>query len=368
MSKANLSVFGMILCLTLAFLAFTACGSAPPPNTSQGVPPSPSGGASSSGSVRPAWISSVDSVYNRNQYVAAMGTGRDHQSAQKQAHTELISIFGQSIKIDEKISTLYQDMVNSGGISNWTERNTAQIDISRQASMDVLVGAEIKEVWVDTNGTVYAVSAMERAQAARLYTDMINANLGIINNLVNMTPAEKNSLGGYSRYQFAAALADINASHKKVLEYIGASIPSGVQDSYYYRQELEKIVSAIPIGVTVTGDKNGRVQAAIAGVLSELGFRSGGSNPRYRVEATLTMREDVYNNPNLKFARYEIIANLVDTVPSKAVLVPYSATDREGHQTYDLAQERALQKVESIIKANLKPVLNDYLSRMLPKK
>jgi len=366
MCKAKFFVYGMILCLVLAF---TACGSAPPPNTSSGgASIGGGGGGGTSGGGRPEWVRSVDSVYPKAQYVAAVGSGNDRQTAEKQAFAALVSIYGQSIAIDEKISTLYQDMVKSGGISNWTESNTAQIDISRQASMDRLVGAEIKEVWNDPSGTVYAVALMEKAQAAGLYSDMVKANLGMINNLVNMTPAEKNSLGGYSRYQFAAVLADINTSHKNVLDVIGARSPDGIQTGFYYRQELENIAAAIPIGVVVTGDTTGRVQAAISGVLSELGFRSGGNNSRYRVEATLTIREEPNPASQYTYVRSEIIATLVDTVPSKTTLVPYSVNNREGHNNLEGARQRALSKVESGIKEDFKVVLNEYLSRMLPKK
>jgi len=359
MGKVNFFVYGMVLCLALAL---AACVSSPATGISQ------SGGASSGGG-RPPWISSVDSVYGKAQYVAAVGSGNDRQAAERDAFARLISIFGQSIMVDDKISSLYNDAVRNGIITNWTESNTVQSTISTSASMDKLVGAEIKEVWTDPRGTVYAAAVMEKTQTARLYSDMISANLGMINNLVNMTAVEKNTLAGYSRYQFAAAVADINISYKNVLDVIGAPVPGGVKSGFDYRQELDNIVSAIPIAVVVTGDRAGRIQAAVSGALFDLGFRSDGSRSRrYIVEATLSIREEPNPASTYRFARYEIIVNLADTVPSKAVLVPFSASDREGHNSYELAENRALMKAEEKIRVDYKNLLNDYLSRMLPKK
>jgi len=356
MGKVKFSLFGMGLCLALA-----ACGSSPDTG-------SPQGGTASSSRGRPDWVNAPDKVYSSSQYLARVGTGNERQTAERNAFAALVSFFGQSIAVDEKISSLYNDAVRNGIITNWTENNTVQSTISTSASMDTLVGAEIKEVWDDSRGTVYALAVMEKARTAQLYSDMIKANMGMINNLVAMTPAEKNTLAGYSRYQFAAAVADINISHANVLNVIGAASPAGVKSGFDYRQELENIASAIPIAVVVTGDRTGRIQAAISGVLSELGFRSGGNNSRYMVEATYSIREEPNPASTYTFARYSIIVNLADTVPSKAVLVPYSASDREGHNSLQLAESRALMKVEEIIRIDYKNSLNDYLSRMLPKK
>jgi len=359
MRKANLFVCGMIF---LA-LAFSACGSAPSSSTTTGA--SQSGGASSV-SGRPEWVNAVDKVYSKAQYIAQQGTGSDIQTAERNALAALVGFFGQSIEVNQSLSTVYQEAVRNG-IADWSENTTVKDNISRQASMDKLVGAEIKGTWSD-RGMAYAVAVMEKASTIQIYTDMINANLDMINILTSMTPAEKNTLEGYSRYQFAAVLADMNGAHEGVLKVIGAPSPAGIKNGLDYRKERDAIVNAIPIGVTVTGDTTGRVQAAIAGVLSDMGFRSGGNSPRYRVEATLSIKEEP--NPASQYiqVRSEIIVNLVDTVPSKTTLVPYSKSNREAHNNLASATQRALAKLETDIKEDYTKLLNEYLSRMLPKK
>jgi len=231
--------------------------------------------------------------------------------------------------------------------------------------MDTLIGAEIKEVWFDSRSTHYAVAVMEKAKTAQVYTEMILANQNIINNLVTMSPAEKNSLEGFSRYQFAATVADVTVSYGNLLRVIGAAVPAGIVRGDDYRLEAQNIVKAIPIGVTVSNDKSGRIQGAFAKALTELGFRSGGNNARYvlRVEVTVSP-VDLPANAN-KFARMELSANLTDT-GAGAVLLPYNFNNREGHATMPEAENRVYLAAERKINEEYAKLLNGYLSQLLP--
>jgi hypothetical protein len=231
--------------------------------------------------------------------------------------------------------------------------------------MDTLVGAEIREVWFDSRNTYYAVAVMEKAQTARLYNDMINANLNIINNLVSMSQTEKNSLDGFSRYQFAATVADINTSYANVVKFVGGTAPAGLKPGNEYRLEAQNITRAIPIGITVKNDRAGRIQGAFAKSLSDLGFRSGGNNSRYVLDTDITVSPvDLPNNPNV-FARIVVDAKLVDR-NSNAVLLPFNFNRREGHLTSTEAENRAFLAAERKINEEYTTMLNEYLSRLLP--
>jgi hypothetical protein len=216
---------------------------------------------------------------------------------------------------------------------------------------------------------------MEKARAAQIYRDMILANQEIIKNLLDMTPAIKNSLEGYSRYQFAAVVADINTPYANLLRVINAPIPEGTVASSVYRLEAQNIVKEIPIGIRVTGDRANRVQGAFARALSNMGFRSGGNNSRYILEISINISPvELPNNAN-KFARIELNANLTDTT-NRAVLVPYGFSNREGHTNISEAENRCFLSAERLINngdTNRNPPLlgytehlQEYLSQLLP--
>jgi len=321
-----------------------------------------------SGGAKPAWVDSVDSVYNRSQFVAAVGNASDRAMAERTALGNLVAIFGQSIQADQTIANTYQEAVRNGVTAGWTDNISMQNTISTSASMDTLVGAEIRAVWQDTrNNVFYAVAVMEKARTAQLYTDMILANQAMIKNLITMNATERNSIEGLSRYKFAAAIADINTTYMNLLSAIGASQPAGHVNGETYRLEAVNITRTIPIGVTVRNDKSGRIQGAFAKSLSDLGFRSGGNNSRYMLDVTVNVSPvELANNPN-KFARIEVTANLTDT-STRQILMPYNFNNREGHTSLSEAENRAYARAETRINQEYTNALSTFLAQLLPKK
>jgi hypothetical protein len=317
---------------------------------------------------KPAWVDSVDSVYNRSQYVAATGYAANRDMAEKNAFASLTAIFGQSIQADQTITNTYHEAVRNGVTAGWTDNIAMQNTIKTSASMDTLVGAEIREVWQDVrNNIFYAVAVMEKARTAQLYNEMIKANQNVIDNLININQADKNSLEGFARYQFAAVVADINITYSNVLQVIGSPVPAGLTKGDNYRLEAQNITKAIPVGITVNNDKSGRIQGAFAKALSEIGFRSGGNNSRYILNVDITISPVEYPNNLNKFARIELGANLTDT-SDRSVLLPYNFNEREGHTTISEAENRAYMTGERKINNEYKILLTDYLSGLLPKK
>jgi hypothetical protein len=207
---------------------------------------------------------------------------------------------------------------------------------------------------------------MERARTASLYTEMIQANVRMIDNLINISPAEKASMDGYSRYQFAATVADTNNVFANVLSVIGVAPPANLKKGDDYRLEAANIARIIPIGVVVDGDRGGRLRSAFAGVFSGEGFRTGGNNSRYVLQVSLSLSEVNLGGNQNKFARYVIDANLTDTSTGE-VLFPYNINGREGHVSLSEAEERAVRAAENKIKSDYPAVLREYLSQLVPK-
>jgi hypothetical protein len=317
----------------------------------------------------PAWTRDPYNAYEKAQFAAAVGIGDTRQMAEKNALGNLVATFGQSIMVDEKISLSYQEAVKSGATANWSENTSIDSTIKTGAGLDSLVGAEIGEVWYDGKKDYYAVAILEKPKAIQTYSNMIRSNQAMINELLNMPAAGKNTLDGYARYQFAATVADINISYGNLLSVIGApSYAQGLKRGDDYRLEAKNIANAIPIGITVKNDRAGRVQGAFAKILADAGFRSGGTNTRYRLDASLSLTEDVRpGQPNI-FVRYVLDASLVDTEARGTVLVPYNVSDRAGHNSLQAAEDRAYLEVERKIDKDFRELLSNYLSQLLPKK
>jgi hypothetical protein len=346
----SVSCFGF-LCLYL-FLALSGCISSPSNNSR----------------TKPAWVDSVENSYNRSQYVAAVGYAASREMAEKNALANLTAIFGQSIQADQIIINTYFEAVKKGVTAVWTEDLAMQNTIKTSASMDALVGAEIREVWHDVeNKTFYAAAVMEKSKTIQLYNGMIRANQSVIDNLLSINQTEKNTLESFSRYQFAAVVADINFTYGNVLQVLGSPPPVNLAKGDNYRLEAENITKAIPVGITVKNDRSGRIQGAFARALSDIGLRSGGNNSRYILNVDISVSPvDLPNNTN-KFSRIELGADLTDTNVN-SVLLPFNFSSREGHTTVTEAENRAYMAAERKINEEYKDLLLDYLSNLLPKK
>ena len=317
---------------------------------------------------KPAWVDNINSVYSRSLFVAAVGHAADREMAEKNALTNLAAFFGQSIQTDQAIINTYYEAVRNGVTAGWIDNIAMRSAITTTVSMDTLIGAEIREVWQDVKKNIYyAAAVMERVKTIQLYTEMISANLEIINNLTNMNQTEKNTLEGISRFQFAATVADINISYANLLRLLNASIPTGIKRGDEYRLEARNIVKSIPIGITVNNDREARIQNAFSKVFTDLGFRTGGINTRYVLRVNVTVSRVNYpNNPNI-FAMMELTASLTD-ITTRETLLPFSFSIREGHSIAAAAENRIFISAESGIKEEFNEVLISYLSQLLPKR
>jgi len=314
---------------------------------------------------KPSWVDNVNSVYNHSQYVAAVGHSADRETAEKNALTNLAAFFGQSIQADQTIINTYYEAVRNGATEGWIDNIAMRNAVTISVSMDTLIGAEVREVWHDTKKNIYyAAAVMERAKTIQLYTEMISANLQMINNLTSMNQTEKNTLEGVSRFQFAAAVADINISYANLLRLLNASIPSGVKRGDEYRLEAQNIIRAIPVGIAVTGDREGRLQSAFTKVLTELRFRISRNNSRYMLRVNVKLSSIDYPNSTEKYALMELNANLSDSV-SGEVLLPYNFPISEGHTNTAVAENRVFISAQSRIEEEFGDVLRSYLSQLV---
>jgi len=234
------------------------------------------------------------------------------------------------------------------------------------AAMDNLMGVEMEEVWFDSRDTYHAVAVMEKARAIRIYNELIRANLNVINNLVNMTPDEKNSLNGVIRYRFAAAVADVNVYYRSIVLLLDGVVPGVIVGGDSYRLEAQNIVRTIPVSIRVTNDRNGRIFGAFAKSFTDLGFETATTDSRYVLNANINLSPvELPNNPNV-FSRIELAATLADT-RNNLVLLPFNFNSREGHLSRSEADNRAIASAERNVNERFAGLLSDYLSQLMPK-
>ena len=322
--------------------------------------------ACASSQSQPSWVRNPYNKYDRQIHAAAVGSGIDRQSAEKNALGNLVAFFGQSIQVDERVSVTYRETVRNGVSAGWIENTSVNNDIITSAGMDSLIGAEIGEAWFDGKNTHYAIAVLNKANANRAYSELIRSNQRIIDNLINIPANQKNTMEGFVRYRTAAAIADINSSYASLLSLLGFSSLQNIKNGDEYRLEAQNISQAIPINVRVRNDRQGRIQNAFAKILTDMGFRTGGTNSRYIIDVDITTSSADVPNNSVRFIRIELKADFIDT-NNRAVLVSYSLNEREGHSTVEAATNRVFLTTERRIETEFRELLDRYLLRMLPR-
>ncbi|MDR3249186.1 MAG: LPP20 family lipoprotein [Treponema sp.] len=319
----------------------------------------------------PAWVSDVEQSYSRLRYAAAVGYGSNRSVAEKEAFANLVSVFGQTVQADRRSTVSYSEAMQQETVSSYFRNMEISNAIRTSAEQDTLIGAEIRDYWFDGRSTHYAVAVMERGKAVSLYTDLINTNREIISTLTTMDDREKNSLDGFARYHLAAKIADGSRAFSNILSVVGSGAMAlssrELAEGEGFRLEANNIAQRIPVDVQVSDDQFNRIKGAFAAVIGKKGFKSGGSDSRYVLNAQVDFVPVELLEQTNKYIRYTMNANLVDRV-TENVLLPYTVTGREGHLTVAEAENRVITAIEKEIAGAWDNAFSAYLDSLLPAK
>jgi len=318
------------------------------------------------GGIQPSWVDAPFSAYNRNRYIAAVGHGSSRAEAERQALLELLGIFGQSIRGDSIFHNIYSEAV-SKGIVTVTQNTFMQDVIITSTSLDILIGAQIGNIWDSGRGMVYALAYMDREKTISIYTDLILLNNLSIEQLTAMNAAQKNTFDGYARFKLAETIANINAKYATVVSVSGGSTASlNIKSANSLNLDAEEILRNITVVVNVKNDQANRIRDAFAQVLTAESLRTGGNDPPYTLEVDLDLSEVTYPNNRRIYCRYVVSANLIENATG-AVLLPFNFSGREGHSTYANAVTTAITEAEKGILEKYPIILSEYLAGIFPR-
>jgi hypothetical protein len=317
-------------------LALSACASAPAPDQA------------AKGPAEPSWVRSWDEHYG-SAYISAVGYGESREGAEKSALAALASRFELSVQTDTRIVEAYQEAVKDGVISASSD-TTINNAIKTSASIENLIGAEIRDIW-DDGKLYYASALMDRQKTIALYTGIIKANLESIEKLTNIKESDKYTLGSLARYNLASVIAEANQVYLHLLSVAGAgnSFPD-LKNGLAYSLEAENIRKTITIALRVSGDRENRITGAFQKILNQQGFETAAAAPnnRYVLTVTALFSESPVDNPRYKYVDWAVNAQLTDTAAS-SVLLPFAISGREGHLNVEGAEQRAVQSAEKTI-------------------
>jgi hypothetical protein len=311
---------------------------------------------------KPNWVEKPEGAFNPAYYICGVGSGSSQETADASAFASLIAYFGQSVESNIQSVQIYKERV-TGNLAALESRDEISSEVKLTSSFNQLMGAKIVDRWKETvkkKTTYYAAAVMQKAEAVRIYTQLIGDNHALIEKLTAIPAAEKATIATVARYQCAADIADANGVFKNILLVLGASRQSDEGDrGIDYRLRAQDMASQIPIAITVKGDVDGRIKTALASVFTGYGFVSGEKGARYRIDAALTIAP---GKPSAQFffSNYTLSVNLFDAA-SKSTLLTFSRSDHQGHTSQSGAESRALNGAEDAIRQDYMSEFASYL-------
>jgi len=317
--------------------------------------------------VQPAWINNPYASFNRQAYIVAVGVGNSRQTAERDALRGIAGMFGLNIQAVERLTTLYREVITDGATA-WTYETDFRSAIETSVRMDNLMGAEIRQHWVDNRGTHFVLAVLNRATGVLLYSNRVRANQDIIRNLTDMPAAQRNTFEGFSRYQFAAVFADMSFTYGQMLVVLGAPWHEPLRTGEWFLQRSREILTEIPIGINVRNDRGQRIRGAFASAFADLGLRSAGINPRFVLDVNVSIRRDEHLVQGAEFAWIEISANLTDT-STGSVLLPYNFNFRgPARFTMQEAENLAFNDAVQRIGREYGNLVSEYLAGLVPRR
>jgi hypothetical protein len=244
----------------------------------------------------------------------------------------------------------------TGNTASYTKNSVASQQVTASTDVSGLMGVSA-DSWTAKDGTVYVILRMNRKDGGALYSSIIKENDSVINDYINDAKNNNVMYGAatfeaYAALNSAANLALITDNYLNILSILNparGALNIGYGNASTVKKLAEENMRAIVIAINITGDDSGRLKKSFAQVFTKFGFKTSDAAAKnsYTLVCDFTMTEAAFNgNPN-KFARYELQTSLLDFHGNE--IFTYSTNNREGHQNYSEAVQRALRAVEKTI-------------------
>jgi hypothetical protein len=311
-------------------------------------------------------------VYPESEWVTAVEYGSDRQSAQAAAVSSLARIFRQDVQSETTAFQRYVDAVlRDGSGADFSESREYAQQVVTTADIDSLMGVTASDVWTASDGTVYALSKINRRQAAAAYSPIISENEQVVLSYIKSAENNPGTFDAYESLVFASDVATVNDNFMDILSVLDPNMALLRRPSYGNAASVKQLVQdasrQIVIAVDISGDEDGRIAQAFAASFSDRGFRTaaaGTPDAGYVLTGTFQLQDmDITASPTNKFVRYILTASLRGS--SGAEVLSYSATDRDGHLTVEEARQRSIRTAEQGIRQKFGDQFDKYLASLL---
>ncbi len=309
----------------------------------------------------PKWLLELGSVYPDAKYLAAIGSGDTRRGAESDAAGSLSMVFNSKVTLDSEAQQRYYSITSQNKTLSEKEMAVVQ-NVGIQSSTDFM-GLKFSDPYTDKKGKVSIVAYLEREPTAALYKNIINKDLKLIDALKAKSAKET---GVMAKYAYLDSAVQVSANSDRMLEQLRIIHPMSAKmletevDTGALKMARNDAAKKITFGVSIQGDKDGKVTAVAKAALAEKML-----TPAAKGALSLTgvwTIEPVDVNPQWKSVRWTLDLKLTDEAGTEIATLYKDV--RENAVSDAEARAFAYKTVETVIREDFMQALYDYMTKI----
>lgn len=309
----------------------------------------------------PAWVDNPAEQYSENQFLMAVGSSPTREGARTQAQSNLAQIFVSEVEVNESYVNEFEEITDSEEGTS-TRENTNLITQSQVNSDQQMRNVEIKEVHQASDGTFYALAAMDRLQTSQLYSREIKNNQDKINTLrknASQTNSRLNRLIYLKQALAAARVNDMLINQRAILSGQAAQGEVALSE---ITQKYRDAKQACTVKLIKDGKVPREVQSDITRKLQNEGFEvaNNADDPVIEMNVNLMMEPVDLNRPKYEFIQWALQIE-AQNKENGQWFSTYMAEGREGSMNEKYARQRAVQAVQEKLSSEFTGFINNEL-------
>ncbi len=297
----------------------------------------------------PNWINSLyDKAYDEGIYICAVGAGSTRDNAINAAFATLSQTFSTQVE-STLIYSGYSSAETLGGGETTFYDSEAMLDQSQLTSKSgPIVGGEVVNTYVDSNGTVWVRVAINRQKTAQIYSKEMDE---LARQIASIKMGAATAPTPLSRYFTLLEALPMALEHllygQQIVLLTGATKKSYLRE---LNEELDQIAAsvtlALEVSVAVPSDEEELTQKEVLGafraLLNDFGFKLGevGAQGVPIVKISYIVKEDESTQGPYSHAHYTLSVAIVD---GEKTIGSYQRSQRETAMTPREARTRALR-------------------------
>ncbi len=326
---------------------------------------------------RPDWVDGPSADYPENAYLCGVGIGRARKASENSAKNAIASIF--SVKINGVINSYQSSLSRTGYKLKGKSERLKNGEITEAQEVEEMVraetekslsGVEIKEIFEDKDGQIYALACIHRESAAKNLRSEIE-------DLDDKADKALEQAGKGTRFQKLKKLANVLSilrerslknSDLRVIDPDGLGIAPEISYSDIELALLEALEHfSIALEVDGPAEAADDIRNALLQGLNSKLFQVASEESENTIDAifkvSLRLEDAGMGGPNGAYYMFRgvVKGEIMDT-ESEKIIISMDASNKQGMASPEEAKRKVVRKISADLAKKVAAKLDEYLS------